>query len=379
MKKLRFIMTAVLITALLSGCSTSEVTQDALFSSSPSSATDADSADRESSSEDTPFTKPSPSNEVVELDKIKFDLESQEPIFSENSFEIQNLEIDKRQTTIEDKIDIIYLSGSAENEAVRYDFSYKLTYNLYNEGWILDVISEQESNYLPLMTPSREVIESIIPNVYPYPNYDCCEIYSVWLYDESVFSITLEDLENGATVESSVDWEEYTPYAIPEDLITDDAEFKVTTYYYNLFPYAREELYYGYTLVFDDSKLEWVYDRGTEVTEERKEYDLEGVWVGQDYSLEVTMSDKQSLNSITAKITDTQTGELVYSGGINDSTPAYGGIYNIEIVNRYEPYTVLGREEDREEIFNFSDEGVYYYYSLGFTQYSEDFYLEKVE
>ena len=372
-------MTAVLITALLSGCSTSEVTQDALFSSSPSSATDADSADRESSSEDTPFTKPSPSNEVVELDKIKFDLESQEPIFSENSFEIQNLEIDKRQTTIEDKIDIIYLSGSAENEAVRYDFSYKLTYNLYNEGWILDVISEQESNYLPLMTPSREVIESIIPNVYPYPNYDCCEIYSVWLYDESVFSITLEDLENGATVESSVDWEEYTPYAIPEDLITDDAEFKVTTYYYNLFPYAREELYYGYTLVFDDSKLEWVYDRGTEVTEERKEYDLEGVWVGQDYSLEVTMSDKQSLNSITAKITDTQTGELVYSGGINDSTPAYGGIYNIEIVNRYEPYTVLGREEDREEIFNFSDEGVYYYYSLGFTQYSEDFYLEKVE
>lgn len=365
MKKRRSIIAIALALVMLSGCSSGEVAQGVLTDSSVGGYND-DVA-----------SKPSPSKDVVQLEQIKSDLVAQEPIFNENMFDIHNFEIDKRQTTIEDKTDIIYVSGSAANDAVEYDFSYKLTYNLYNEGWILDVISEQESNYLPLMTPTREVIESIITNSYPYPNYDYCEIYRAGLQDDSIFSITLEDIMNGVSVEELFyDWEDYSPFAIPEDKITDDAKFGITAHYYNLFPYAREEMYYGHTLVFDDSKLEWVHDSGAAVTEERKEYDLEGVWTGEDYSVEVIMSDVEDLNSITANITDLRTGELVYSGGINDHG-TFGDQYMTAFANRYEPYNVFGSVSDRQEFFDFSDEGVYYFYDIGYSQYTKSFYLTK--
>ena len=45
--------------------------------------------------------------------------------------------------------------------------------------------------------------------------------------------------------------------------------------------------------------------------------------------------------------------------------------------NRYEPYSSLGGEYQRQEFFDFSDEGVYYFYDLGYSQYSESFYLTK--
>lgn len=75
---------------------------------------------------------------------------------------ISGIEIIKRQTNQEDKQDIVYVTMQAESENAKLVRSYKLEYNLYDEGWVLDTVeqySEGENSTTALGDPPVSVID----------------------------------------------------------------------------------------------------------------------------------------------------------------------------------------------------------------------------
>lgn len=56
--------------------------------------------------------------------------------------EITNFFVIKRQTNIENKEDIVYVSFSGENEHYSFVKNFKALYILYNDGWILEELEE---------------------------------------------------------------------------------------------------------------------------------------------------------------------------------------------------------------------------------------------
>ena len=75
---------------------------------------------------------------------------------------ISGIEILKRQTNQDDKQDIVYVTMQAESESAKLVRSYKLEYNLYDEGWVLDDVeqySEGENSTTALSDPPDSVID----------------------------------------------------------------------------------------------------------------------------------------------------------------------------------------------------------------------------
>ena len=75
---------------------------------------------------------------------------------------ISGIEIIKRQTNQEDKQDIVYVAILAETESAKIVRSYKLEYNLYDEGWVLDGVErydEGENSTTALSDPPDSVID----------------------------------------------------------------------------------------------------------------------------------------------------------------------------------------------------------------------------
>lgn len=75
---------------------------------------------------------------------------------------ISGIEILKRQTNQDDKQDVVYVTVQAESESAKLVRSYKLEYNLYDEGWVLDGVeqySEGENSTTALNDPPDSVID----------------------------------------------------------------------------------------------------------------------------------------------------------------------------------------------------------------------------
>lgn len=97
------------------------------------------------------------------------DLQSQMPL-SVYGFVIQSTDIIKRQTNFEGKEDLVYISVCSQNEYFKITQSFKMTYTLYNDGWILDDLSLYESNGdYPMETikfPTSEDLKNDIMSIY---------------------------------------------------------------------------------------------------------------------------------------------------------------------------------------------------------------------
>lgn len=80
--------------------------------------------------------------------------------------EITSLDIQKRQTTKESKVDTIWVEATVESDTVRGVMYYVLTYNLYNDGWLLDTITDDNTEnwyFEPLCGASDTYINSFLP------------------------------------------------------------------------------------------------------------------------------------------------------------------------------------------------------------------------
>lgn len=132
--------------------------------------------------------------EPIKTEKeIAQDLEESKDFLPGFEMDIDDLEITKRKTDEEDKEDLVYVAVEASNDEVVCKVEYKLTYNLYDSGWILDEVEVygDESRFLPKVKPSEELIqESIGDSVVVEEQLDLENgTYSCW-YD----SIIEEDL-----------------------------------------------------------------------------------------------------------------------------------------------------------------------------------------
>lgn len=61
---------------------------------------------------------------------------------NELGMNITDFEIEKRQTTTESKVDIVWVSVKASGDTAKGEMYYKMTYNLYNDGWLLETIED---------------------------------------------------------------------------------------------------------------------------------------------------------------------------------------------------------------------------------------------
>lgn len=107
-------------------------------------------------------------NMVMEAE-LKEDLGSSD-IFSQSvpskDVEITNLEIIKRQTIPEDRVDKVWVSTSVASDAVEGDISFIMFYNLYSDGWRFEEAAEYEHSsweYRPLVGISEESVLEEMP------------------------------------------------------------------------------------------------------------------------------------------------------------------------------------------------------------------------
>ena len=291
-KKLLITLCFIVLCALtLTGCGT-EVANGELPNLSEGNSSD---NTKDQSSQNGFFSEPNVSDTIVQLDQLKTDLAEFVAIFSDHSLEINDMEVVKRQTTVEDKTDVVFVSGTAVNEIAQHNFYYKMTYILYNDGWILDEVEKDDKNKCfsqPLKGPDEQQIYYDVESYYSdeYSSYD--DSYSFHYQIEESY----DDFSDGAYVFSVTSVQEYEA----GKYITSD----------------------NWMYTFDDSKMSWEYDKRERI-DSYTVYDLDGVWVGEDYSVEASLSNIYDLSTMVVTVTDLRSGEIVYSGTTKSSIAGY--------------------------------------------------------
>lgn len=168
-----------------------------------------------------------PKNEEQMLEDIKA-----HPYF-ERSIGFDSLRVIKRQTRQEEFTDVVYVTVKRHDENVETVNSYVLTYNLYNEGWILDNISpysEGENSAKPLSGPDDSAVDMLFQRY----NAEHDDIYYDPPYSE--WSIVDRNVDlDGRTAYFVVDAVREVPLCVRRDRITvvfcfwDDAFWREAT------------------------------------------------------------------------------------------------------------------------------------------------------
>lgn len=118
---------------------------------------------------------------------------------------IDDVEIAKRQTDVNNKSDTIYatITATSEDNLSKLTGEYKIEYGLYNEGWLIDDVTVSDVSVLPLQGKeftTEELIEAMASC-----NYHNIAYLSVFDYQENLeeglihYSISAEDVCTYAT------------------------------------------------------------------------------------------------------------------------------------------------------------------------------------
>lgn len=142
--------------------------------------------------------------------------------------EITEYSIIKRQTNVENKSDIVYINTDAKNDDFRWNRSYIMTYGLYNEGWILDDVTEYnftEWKIWPLHGITEESLTDYIEYNKSEYDFDSAEVLDRETFlDENAgtdivtFKIVKEHLLGTETLDIQQTWYYNTNYCAWETL-----------------------------------------------------------------------------------------------------------------------------------------------------------------
>ena len=95
------------------------------------------------------------------------DIMANDYIFKNADLQITSFEITQRQTRKNDMKDYVWVTIRAENRYGAYDASYKLTYELFNDGWKLSVCSCTDRVVTPNSYPTeKEVLDNVYESGY---------------------------------------------------------------------------------------------------------------------------------------------------------------------------------------------------------------------
>lgn len=130
--------------------------------------------------------KEKPEKEVVA------DLQASRWFISEN-LEIKSYKIKKRQTDVENKKDIVYLTVHTNEPEMTCDLSYVMEYVLYNDGWVLEAVRKDEEGEWSIQGVSQErLIKDIVEKDDFYDTWDLniksCSIENeVYIYNDGEY------------------------------------------------------------------------------------------------------------------------------------------------------------------------------------------------
>lgn len=102
------------------------------------------------------------------IDKIKSDVQNQYAVLKERNMTITSFQIEKRQTDVENKRDIVYIALEASGDGFTFNAKMQAVYRLYNEGWLLDYVSSSSAEYMP----TRGVDEARPSSEYPNKKFE---------------------------------------------------------------------------------------------------------------------------------------------------------------------------------------------------------------
>lgn len=87
--------------------------------------------------------------------QISSDIQEQDDYFNTYNLKVDSFSVSKRQTNLEDKNDFVWCEVTASNDLFSYSAQYKLTYVLYNEGWLLEEYNQEGSSVVPIAAPTQ--------------------------------------------------------------------------------------------------------------------------------------------------------------------------------------------------------------------------------
>lgn len=98
--------------------------------------------------------------------QILADVQAKDGYYSTYSLNIDSFSMVKRQTNADDKNDFVWYTVVASNSDFSYSAEYKVTYVLYNDGWLLEDCSKEAFSIKPLCYPTREDAQAAINKKY---------------------------------------------------------------------------------------------------------------------------------------------------------------------------------------------------------------------
>lgn len=131
---------------------------------------------------------------------IMADLNCSEETIVDGGMTVIHLKITKRQTTPEDKVDLVWVEYTAASDAAEYTNSALLTYGLYNEGWLLDSIEEDgKGSFVSTLAldpaPVEAYLEQMYRKDYTLREMSAGETTAVYIFDHILESdvVTIQD------------------------------------------------------------------------------------------------------------------------------------------------------------------------------------------
>ncbi len=131
-----------------------------------------------------------------------------------DEMKITDLEIVKRRTIQEDRTDTVYVLVTLQDGAAQIEKACTMTYELYNEGWLLENVEVTEETVTPLAAPEYSMEE--LTNFLSWQGYT--GIQDINVYDQTA------DLENG-TASYSLTAKDVHKYMTEELDVTLNFEF----------------------------------------------------------------------------------------------------------------------------------------------------------
>ena len=103
------------------------------------------------------------SNAPADKQEIASEIISLDTFFVKYNLSLSDFNIIKRQTNEDQKTDFVWVSITGSNDSFDYVSEYKLTYNKYNDGWLLDEWEQLSSAYFPKYEPDIEITKPLLP------------------------------------------------------------------------------------------------------------------------------------------------------------------------------------------------------------------------
>lgn len=124
------------------------------------------------------------------------------PAFISANVEIRDYEIIKRQTDVNNKTDLVYITVHTNSSELTCSLSYKLEYKLYNEGWLLESVNRTDGPWEISGLKEEQLVSDIKGYDYYFSDWGVY-VQDIEIVDEGYNSNAITAYEKWLTVRLS--------------------------------------------------------------------------------------------------------------------------------------------------------------------------------